>query len=109
MSAYQVVAPAECSSNLSRFDGVRFGHRSDNSSSLEDLYRHSRSEGFGKEVKRRILVGTYALSAGYYDAYYLKAQKVRNLIAQDFKNAFEEVDLIVGPTTPDEHLRLVKK
>ena len=109
VSAYQVVAPAECSSNLSRFDGVRFGHRSDNSSSLEDLYRHSRSEGFGKEVKRRILVGTYALSAGYYDAYYLKAQKVRNLIAQDFKNAFEEVDLIVGPTTPDRAFKIGEK
>ena len=109
VSAYQVVAPAECSSNLSRFDGVRFGHRSDNSSSLEDLYRHSRSAGFGKEVKRRILVGTYALSAGYYDAYYLKAQKVRNLIAQDFKNAFEEVDLIVGPTTPDRAFKIGEK
>ncbi len=109
VSAYQVVAPAECSSNLSRFDGVRFGHRSKNSSSLEDLYRHSRSEGFGKEVKRRILVGTYALSAGYYDAYYLKAQKVRKLIAQDFKNAFEEVDLIVGPTTPDRAFKIGEK
>ena len=109
VSAYQVVAPAECSSNLSRFDGVRFGHRSENSSSLEDLYRHSRSEGFGKEVKRRILVGTYALSAGYYDAYYLKAQKVRNLIAQDFKDAFEQVDLIVGPTTPDRAFKIGEK
>ena len=109
VSAYQVVAPAECSSNLSRFDGVRFGHRSEKSSSLEDLYRHSRSEGFGKEVKRRILVGTYALSAGYYDAYYLKAQKVRNLIAQDFKDAFEQVDLIVGPTTPDRAFKIGEK
>ena len=109
VSAYQVVAPAECSSNLSRFDGVRFGHRSKKASSLEELYRESRSEGFGKEVKRRILVGTYALSAGYYDAYYLKAQKVRNLIAQDFKNAFSEVDLILGPTTPDKAFKIGEK
>tara|TARA_Y100000389_G_C17455870_1_gene518109 strand:- start:1195 stop:2640 length:1446 start_codon:yes stop_codon:yes gene_type:complete len=109
VSAYQVVAPAECSSNLSRFDGVRFGHRSKNMSNLEELYRESRSEGFGKEVKRRILVGTYALSAGYYDAYYLKAQKVRNLIAQDFKNAFKEVDLILGPTTPDKAFKIGEK
>ncbi len=109
VSAYQVVAPAECSSNLSRFDGVRFGHRSNKSSNLEDLYRQSRSEGFGKEVKRRILVGTYALSAGYYDAYYLKAQKVRNLIAQDFADAFDEVDLILGPTTPDKAFKIGEK
>ncbi len=109
VSAYQVVAPAECSSNLSRFDGVRFGHRSENSSNLEQLYRQSRSEGFGKEVKRRILVGTYALSAGYYDAYYLKAQKVRNLIAKDFDNAFEQVDLIIGPTTPDKAFKIGEK
>lgn len=109
VSAYQVVAPAECSSNLSRFDGVRFGHRSDNSSDLESLYRESRSEGFGKEVKRRILIGTYALSAGYYDAYYLKAQKVRNLIANDFSNAFNQVDLIIGPTTPDKAFKIGEK
>ena len=109
VSAYQVVAPAECSSNLSRFDGVRYGHRSDKSTNLEDLYRSSRSEGFGKEVKRRILVGTYALSAGYYDAYYLKAQKVRNLIAQDFSNAYKEVDLILGPTTPDIAFKIGEK
>ena len=109
VSAYQVVAPAECSSNLSRFDGVRFGHRSDNSSNLESLYRESRSEGFGKEVKRRILIGTYALSAGYYDAYYLKAQKVRNLIANDFRNAFNQVDLIIGPTTPDKAFKIGEK
>ena len=109
VSAYQVVAPAECSSNLSRFDGVRFGHRSDNSSDLESLYRESRSEGFGKEVKRRILIGTYALSAGYYDAYYLKAQKVRNLIANDFRNAFNQVDLIIGPTTPDKAFKIGEK
>tara|TARA_B100001094_G_scaffold10274_1_gene9236 strand:- start:330 stop:1778 length:1449 start_codon:yes stop_codon:yes gene_type:complete len=109
VSAYQVVAPAECSSNLSRFDGVRYGHRSKKSSTLESLYRESRSEGFGKEVKRRILVGTYALSAGYYDAYYLKAQKVRNLIAQDFRKAFENVDLILGPTTPDKAFKIGEK
>ena len=88
---------------------MRYGHRSKNSSNLEDLYRESRSEGFGKEVKRRILVGTYALSAGYYDAYYLKAQKVRKLIAQDFKNAFDDVDLIMGPTTPDKAFKIGEK
>ena len=109
MSAYQVVAPAECSSNLSRFDGVRYGHRSNKSTNLEDLYRNSRSEGFGKEVKRRILVGTYALSAGYYDAYYLKAQKVRSLIARDFSDAYKEVDLILGPTTPDIAFKIGEK
>ena len=109
VSAYQVVAPAECSSNLSRFDGVRYGYRSNKSTNLEDLYRNSRSEGFGKEVKRRILVGTYALSAGYYDAYYLKAQKVRNLIARDFSDAYKEVDLILGPTTPDIAFKIGEK
>ncbi|MEK9906721.1 MAG: Asp-tRNA(Asn)/Glu-tRNA(Gln) amidotransferase subunit GatA [Gammaproteobacteria bacterium] len=109
VSDYQVVAPAECSSNLSRFDGVRYGHRSNKSTNLEDLYRNSRSEGFGKEVKRRILVGTYALSAGYYDAYYLKAQKVRNLIARDFNDAYKEVDLILGPTTPDIAFKIGEK
>ena len=98
--AYYVVAPAEASSNLSRFDGVRFGYRCENPVDLDDLYTRSRGEGFGAEVKRRILIGTYALSAGYYDAYYLKAQQVRRLISDDFKNAFEKVDLIAGPTTP---------
>ncbi|MCZ6774697.1 MAG: Asp-tRNA(Asn)/Glu-tRNA(Gln) amidotransferase subunit GatA [Proteobacteria bacterium] len=97
---YYVVAPAECSSNLSRFDGVRFGHRAKNPVDLMDLYCRSRSEGFGAEVKRRIMTGTYVLSAGYYDAYYLQAQKVRQLISQDFQAAFDQVDLIVGPTTP---------
>ncbi|MCK9530140.1 MAG: Asp-tRNA(Asn)/Glu-tRNA(Gln) amidotransferase subunit GatA [Gammaproteobacteria bacterium] len=97
---YYVVAPAECSSNLSRFDGVRFGHRCENPKNLEDLYKRSRGEGFGTEVKRRIMIGTYALSAGYYDAYYLKAQKLRRLIADDFKRAFEQVDVIMGPTSP---------
>ncbi len=98
--AYYVVAPAECSSNLSRFDGVRFGHRCESPVDLEDLYKRSRGEGFGREVKRRILIGTYALSAGYYDAYYLKAQKVRQLISDDFQQAFSEVDVIAGPATP---------
>ena len=97
---YYVVAPAECSSNLARFDGVRYGHRCDDPKDLEDLYKRSRSEGFGAEVKRRILIGTYALSAGYYDAYYLKAQQIRHLISDDFKRAFEQVDVIMGPTSP---------
>jgi aspartyl-tRNA(Asn)/glutamyl-tRNA(Gln) amidotransferase subunit A len=99
--AYYVVAPAECSSNLSRFDGVRFGYRCENPKDLEDLYKRSRGEAFGPEVKRRIMIGTYALSAGYYDAYYLKAQKVRRLISDDFKQAFEKVDVIMGPTSPN--------
>jgi len=99
--AYYVIAPAECSSNLSRFDGVRFGHRCDNPVDLEDLYKRSRGEGFGTEVKRRIMIGTYALSAGYYDAYYLKAQKLRRLISQDFSAAFEKVDVIMSPVTPE--------
>jgi len=98
--AYYVVAPAEASSNLSRFDGVRFGYRCDDPADLEDLYTRSRGEGFGAEVKRRILIGTYALSAGYYDAYYLKAQQVRRLISDDFDAAFKDVDVIAGPTTP---------
>jgi aspartyl-tRNA(Asn)/glutamyl-tRNA(Gln) amidotransferase subunit A len=97
---YYVVAPAECSSNLSRFDGVRFGHRCENPKDLLDLYKRSRGEGFGAEVKRRIMTGTYVLSAGYFDAYYLKAQKVRRLITDDFRAAFEQVDLVIGPTTP---------
>lgn len=99
--AYYVIAPAECSANLSRFDGVRYGHRCDNPKDLADLYKRSRSEGFGDEVKRRILVGTYALSAGYYDAYYNKAQQVRRLIKQDFVEAFADVDIILGPTAPN--------
>ncbi|MYL25487.1 MULTISPECIES: Asp-tRNA(Asn)/Glu-tRNA(Gln) amidotransferase subunit GatA [Halomonadaceae] len=100
VAAYYVIAPAEASANLSRFDGVRYGHRCENPQDLNDLYLRSRSEGFGEEVKRRILVGTYALSAGFFDAYYLKAQKVRRLIQQDFTDAFNEVDLIMGPTSP---------
>lgn len=97
---YYIVAPCECSSNLSRMDGVRYGHRCDNPKDLEDLYLRSRSEGFGAEVKRRIMIGAYALSAGYYDAYYLKAQKTRHLISDDFKKAFAEVDVIMGPVSP---------
>ena len=98
--AYYVIAPAEASSNLSRFDGVRFGYRCEDPQNLEDLYTRSRGEGFGPEVKRRILIGTYALSAGYYDAYYRKAQQVRQLVSNDFSAAFNEVDVIAGPTTP---------
>ena len=98
--AYYVVAPAECSSNLARFDGVRYGHRCEDPKGLEDLYKRSRSEGFGPEVKRRIMIGTYALSAGYYDAYYLKAQRVRQLIAGDFRQAFQQCDVIASPTAP---------
>jgi aspartyl-tRNA(Asn)/glutamyl-tRNA(Gln) amidotransferase subunit A len=97
---YYVVAPAECSSNLARFDGVRFGHRCENPRDLMDLYCRSRGEGFGAEVKRRIMTGTYVLSAGYYDAYYVKAQKARQLINRDFERAFGEVDVLMGPTTP---------
>jgi len=100
VSAYYVVAPAEASANLSRFDGVRYGYRCDNPLDLEDMYKRSRSEGFGDEVKRRIMVGTYALSAGFYDAYYRKAQKIRRLIKQDFNAAFQQVDIIIGPTSP---------
>ena len=98
--AYYVIAPAEASANLSRYDGVRFGYRCDNPEDLEDLYKRSRSEGFGAEVKRRIMVGTYALSAGYYDAYYKKAQQIRRLIKNDFDEAFQRVDVIMGPTSP---------
>jgi aspartyl-tRNA(Asn)/glutamyl-tRNA(Gln) amidotransferase subunit A len=106
---YYVVAMAECSSNLSRFDGVRFGHRCEDPVDLEDLYKRSRGEGFGAEVKRRIMIGTYALSAGYYDAYYLKAQQLRRMIKNDFQTAFESVDLILGPTTPEVAFELGAK
>lgn len=106
---YYVVAPAECSSNLSRFDGVRFGYRAENAEDLLDLYCRSRGEGFGDEVKRRIMTGTYVLSAGYYDAYYLKAQRVRKLIADDFRKAFAEVDVIAGPTAPSPAFKLGDK
>jgi len=107
--AYYVIAPAEASSNLARYDGVRYGHACKEPKSLEDLYTRSRSEGFGAEVQRRILVGTYALSAGYYDAYYLRAQRVRRLIANDFVEAFKSVDLIAGPTTPTVAFKLGEK
>jgi len=106
---YYVVAMAECSSNLSRFDGVRFGYRCKNPVDLEDLYKRSRGEGFGAEVKRRIMIGTYALSAGYYDAYYLKAQQLRRMIKDDFQQAFADVDLILGPTTPEVAFRIGAK
>jgi aspartyl-tRNA(Asn)/glutamyl-tRNA(Gln) amidotransferase subunit A len=97
---YYVIAPAEASSNLSRFDGVRYGHRAKDYADLTDMYCRTRAEGFGAEVKRRILIGTYVLSHGYYDAYYLKAQKVRRLIARDFAEAYQRCDVIMGPTSP---------
>ncbi len=106
---YYIVAPAECSSNLARFDGVRFGHRAAHAESLEEMYKRSRQEGFGAEVKRRIMTGTYVLSAGYYDAYYLQALKARRLIAGDFREAFGQVDLIAGPTSPTAAFRLGEK
>lgn len=106
VSAYYIIAPAEASSNLARFDGVRYGHRSENPGSIEELYIKSRSEGFGDEVKRRIMMGTYVLSAGYYDAYYKKAQKVRRLMKEDFDRAFEKVDVILTPTSPSAAYRL---
>ena len=100
LPTYYIIAPAEASSNLARYDGVKYGYRSEEINSLDEMYENTRSQGFGKEVKRRILIGTYVLSAGYYDAYYLKAQKVRKLIANDFNEAFKECDLIVTPTAP---------
>ena len=107
--AYYIIAPAECSSNLSRFDGVRYGYRCEAPEDLMDLYTRSRGEGFGDEVKRRIMIGTYALSAGYYDAYYLKAQQIRRLIRDDFKQALSEVDIILGPTSPSTAFKLNEK
>ncbi|MCP5149437.1 MAG: Asp-tRNA(Asn)/Glu-tRNA(Gln) amidotransferase subunit GatA [Chromatiales bacterium] len=107
--AYYVVAPAECSSNLARFDGIRYGYRCERPADLEDLYKRSRSEGFGAEVKRRIMIGTYALSAGYYDAYYLKAQQLRRIICDDFNRAFAEVDVLLGPTAPTTAFRIGEK
>ncbi|MGH1506682.1 Asp-tRNA(Asn)/Glu-tRNA(Gln) amidotransferase subunit GatA [Ralstonia solanacearum] len=106
---YYVIAPAEASSNLSRFDGVRYGHRAAEYRDLADMYRKSRAEGFGWEVKRRILVGTYVLSHGYYDAYYLQAQKIRRIIAQDFRNAFQQCDVIMGPVAPTVAWKLGEK
>ena len=107
--AYYVIAPAEASSNLSRFDGVRFGYRAPEYGSLEDMYKKSRAQGFGDEVKRRILIGTYVLSHGYYDAYYLQAQRIRRLIADDFVEAFKACDVIMGPTSPSTAFRLGEK
>ena len=97
---YYIIATAECSSNLARYDGIRYGHRSKDARDIIDLYFKSRAEGFGAEVKRRIILGTYVLSSGYYDAFYLRAQKVRTLIRQDFLNAYREVDAILTPTSP---------
>src|SRR5215472_10137368 len=106
---YYVVATAEASANLARYDGVRYGYRSKQPPTLSEMYRRSRNEGFGAEVKRRIMLGTYALSSGYYDAYYLKAQKVRTLLARDFEEAFRQVDAIVTPTTPTAAFKLGEK
>jgi aspartyl-tRNA(Asn)/glutamyl-tRNA(Gln) amidotransferase subunit A len=109
ISTYYVLAPAEASANLSRFDGVRYGYRCENPVDLEDLYKRSRGEGFGAEVKRRIIIGAYVLSTGYYDAYYLKAQRIRHLIADDFQKAFEQVDVIAGPVNPTTAFKLGEK
>ena len=106
---YYVLAPAEASSNLSRFDGARYGYRTAEYDDLQDMYKNTRAEGFGEEVKRRIMIGTYALSAGYYDAYYLKAQKIRRLISDDFTRAFEQCDIIAGPTAPGTAFRFGEK
>jgi aspartyl-tRNA(Asn)/glutamyl-tRNA(Gln) amidotransferase subunit A len=106
---YYVLAPAEASSNLSRFDGVRYGHRTNEYRDLSEMYKKSRTEGFGPEVKRRILIGSYVLSHGYYDAYYLQAQRIRRIIAADFQTAFTQCDLIVGPVTPDVAWKLGEK
>lgn len=106
VSVYYIIATAEASANLARFDGVRYGHRAENPSGLLDHYKRTRAEGFGSEVKRRIILGTYVLSSGYYDAFYLRAQKVRTLIRRDFSNAFEKVDAIVCPTSPEPAFRL---
>ncbi len=108
-SAYYVIAPAECSSNLARYDGVRYGYRCKNPVDLEDLYKRSRSEAFGAEVKRRIMVGTYVLSSGYYDAYYIKAQKIRRQIRDDFQTAFQNVDIILTPVTPTPAFKIGEK
>src|SRR5207253_837863 len=109
LPVYYVIAPAEASSNLSRFDGVRYGYRAAKFDDLADMYKKTRAQGFGAEVKRRILIGTYVLSHGYYDAYYLKAQQVRRLIAEDFRRAYEKCDVIMGPTAPTTAFRLGSK
>jgi aspartyl-tRNA(Asn)/glutamyl-tRNA(Gln) amidotransferase subunit A len=106
---YYVLAPAEASSNLARYDGVRYGYRAPEYGDLVDMYQKTRAQGFGAEVKRRIMIGTYVLSAGYYDAYYLKAQKLRRLIAQDFADAFKQCDVIMGPTAPTTAFNLGEK
>jgi aspartyl-tRNA(Asn)/glutamyl-tRNA(Gln) amidotransferase subunit A len=106
---YYVIATAEASANLARFDGVRYGYRAKNARNLSEMYRKSRDEGFGAEVKRRIMLGTYALSSGYYDAYYLKAQRVRTLLTRDFEDAFQKVDAIVTPTAPTPAFKLGEK
>ena len=106
---YYVLAPAEASSNLSRFDGVRYGYRAPQYDDLADMYEKSRAQGFGAEVKRRIMIGTYVLSHGYYDAYYLQAQKIRRLIAQDFTEAYKQCDVIMGPTSPSTAFKLGEK
>jgi aspartyl-tRNA(Asn)/glutamyl-tRNA(Gln) amidotransferase subunit A len=109
LAVYYLVLPCEASSNLARFDGIRYGYSSKKAKSLLDVYEESKSEGFGSEPKRRIMLGTYALSSGYYDAYYLKAQKVRALIKKDFDDAFLKVDLIVGPTAPTTAFKIGEK
>jgi aspartyl-tRNA(Asn)/glutamyl-tRNA(Gln) amidotransferase subunit A len=106
---YYIIAPAEASSNLSRFDGVKFGHRAVQYTDLADMYKKTRAEGFGDEVKRRIMMGAYVLSHGYYDAYYLQAQKIRRMIADDFQNAFKECDVIAGPVAPTVAWRIGEK
>jgi aspartyl-tRNA(Asn)/glutamyl-tRNA(Gln) amidotransferase subunit A len=109
VASYYVIAPAEASSNLSRFDGVRYGYRAPEYDDLNDMYSKSRAQGFGEEVKRRILIGTYVLSHGYYDAYYLQAQRIRRLIANDFVAAFRQCDVIMGPTSPTTAFKLGEK
>jgi len=109
LATYYLLASSEASANLARFDGVRYGYRTDNAKNLIDMYKQTRSEGFGSEVKRRIMLGTFALSSGYYDAYYKKAQKVRTLIKRDFENVFEQYDVIIGPTTPTPAFKIGEK
>jgi aspartyl-tRNA(Asn)/glutamyl-tRNA(Gln) amidotransferase subunit A len=109
LDTYYIIATAEASSNLARYDGIRYGHRSKAAKDVVDLYFQSRAEGFGAEVKRRIILGTYVLSSGYYDAYYLRAQKVRTLIRQDFLNAYKEVDALITPTSPVPALKIGEK
>ena len=109
LDTYYIIATAEASSNLARFDGIRYGHRAADAADVEELYSRSRAEGFGAEVKRRIILGTYVLSSGYYDAYYLRAQKVRTLIRQDFLNAYKEVDALLTPTSPVPAFKLGEK